>query len=765
MPAHRASCITKLRSNLNAWLCPGNNLDTMYRMIEKQANTVGAAEQDQLIGILVKSFPKGPEGSAAAMTHETRFKAGEEGRLSYSSIKVALKNWANGITDARGGKLSYERVSFIACTIASVALKDGATLKRLVTGVRVELRLPPSDDWNLSKGELSALTSAYLVFTSTLTEPNPEQVASIMETACKIDLSPLSEGVRVYLEMMRRKTHLLNSDKAVYGYYDLEIDEVYSVRNFAGRNIDFLSEAAPGRPILVIGSSMFGKSAFVQASVHELATDTLRANGINETKPCVPFLIEIDSPGTAREFHPDAATPHRPLADLMSYTAPFKNSRCENPADSILAVVKELGRAAIVFIDGSHNVADQSSFWDACSDLSEQLPEAAFVVATHQPPSSAIRNSAFLSSSSQKKLAPLSDEQALSIARTYCVQFSQEDDSAKIENAMNVMGANPYMKKLIKVPGKLMYCAHSLMTSPVRTPYTIIRTLVERKASTFCHPGFNEGSSETIDMDRQTLQSLLGIVALNDILRGETPEALRIDGAYSGEIHVSDFPAALAQAYRIAIGGEPNVVHPESAWRAFAQALVSRAGILTEDEDSVVFVSALEEAFLAAQRIASIPSLTTESNKAAFQGLTRAINQSILKRKNFAAELTNMVLVALSDFNDEERHEELIDKLLARAHDNEITSEEAVRILFILEVASQSTLGETLCYPMEVRDEKTGGLRNTTEPIEAAKSRLRHLVEESASPLLERHAHRQVHPGEPLSTAERLDYLGVERPY
>ena len=762
MPAHRASCVTKLRDNLNAWLCPGNNLDTMYRMIEKQGTTVETAEQDQLIGILVKSFP---DGSAAAMAHETRFKAGEDGRLTYGPIKAALKNWADGKVDARGGKLSYERVSFIACAIASLALKNDATLKRLVTGIRVELELPPSDDWSLSKGELSALTSAYIVFTSTLTEPNPKQVATIMETACKIDLSPLSKGVRFYLEVIKRETHLLNSDKTVYGYYDLEIDEVYSVRNFAGKSIDLLSEAAPGHPVLVIGSSMFGKSAFIQASIHELATDTLQANGINNTKPCVPFLIEIDGPGTAREFHPDAATPHRPLADLMSYTTPFKNSRCENPTNNVLAAVKELSRAAIVFIDGSHNVADQSLFWDACSDLSEQLPEAAFVVATHQPPSSAIRNSAFLSSSSQKKLAPLSDEQALSIARSYCIQFSQEDDVLKIENAMNIMETNPYMKKLIKVPGKLMYCAHSLMTSPGRTPYSINRSLVERKTGTFCHPGFSEGSSATINMDRRTLQSLLGVVALNDILRGETPEILRIDGACSEKIHVGDFPAVLAQAYRIAIGGDPNVVHPESAWRAFAQALVSRAGILTEDENSVVFVSALEEAFLAAQRIASIPSLMTESNKAAFEGLIRAINRSILKRENFAAELTSMVLVALSDFNDEERHEELIDALLARAYDDTITSEEAVRVLFILEVASQSTLGKTLCYPMEVRDAKTGGLRSTMEPIEAAKSHLRHLVDESASSLFERHEHRQVHPGEPLSTAERLDYLGVERSY
>lgn len=762
MPAHRAEDLTKLRRNLTAWLCPGNSYVTMYTLIASQSEKVADKEQDQLIRILEGSFP---ENSASALDHEERCRAAQGGFLSQNSVKKALTNWADGTTNVRGGRLSYERVSFIACAIASAALEDDAILRRLVTGVRVEIRLPPFDDWNLSKGELSALTSAYIVFTSTLKEPDPEQVASIMEAASKTDIPPLTKEVEEYLELMKLKSHLLNSDKTVYGYYDLEIDEVYSIRNFAGKNIDFLSEAAPGRPILAIGSSMFGKSAFIQASVHELATDALRANGINRTKPCVPFLIEIDGPGTANEFHPNDAAPYQPLAELMSHAALFNNAQHDEPANSALSAAASLGRAAIVFVDGSHNVADQASFWKACADLSKQLPEAAFVIAVHQPPPPAIRNSAFLASSSQKKLAPLDEDQAQSIARTYCIQFSQEDDDSKIENAMNVMGTNPYMKKLIKVPGKLMYCAHSLMTSPGRTPYTIIRTLVERKAGAFCPPSFNEDSSETIDMNRQTLQSLLGVVALNDILRSDTPETLRIDGAFSGEIHVSDFPAVLAQAHRIAIGGEPNVVHPKYTWRAFAQELVSRAGILTEDEDSVVFVSALEEAFLAAQRIASIPSLMTESNEAAFQGLIHAIERSILKRKNFAAELTSMVLVALSDFNDEKRHEQLIDALLARAHDSEITSEEAVRILFILEVASQSTLGETLCYPMEVRDEETGGLRNTMEPIEGAVSRLRSFVNDSASSLFERHKRREVGPGEPLTTTERLDYLGVERPY
>lgn len=199
------------------------------------------------------------------------------------------------------------------------------------------------------------------------------------------------------------------------------------------------------------------------------------------------------------------------------------------------------------------------------------------------------------------------------------------------------------------------------------------------------------------------------------------PERLRVTGACTGRVAESDFPTVLEEALLKALDREPNAPFPKERWVELSRSLVSRAGLLMVQEGRVRFVCALEEAYLAAQCTTSVLGPETENSNAAFSALLDSVRGGALRNGNFVADLTSMALVAISAHNDEAHYNQLLGALLERASASRITSEEAVRVLFALEVASDETaLGPSLTYPTEYFDE-TGELRSTTEDVDDAK--------------------------------------------
>lgn len=759
MPPRQRKDLTPLRTNLQTWLHVGGNVADLYNELLKNAKSLTVEERSSCVEALRRALsqdwcPDLEEESGRVLVN------GEF--TSLKPIESTLKNWANKVETASGAKLSYQRVAFVSLAASNAACRDSRVKADLASGVAAELGVEVPAEGSLTKGKLAGLVASYLIATA-LGIDQPARLAAHLMSALGNGAQPrLNAAERNYLAAVEESTRLLEADQTIYAYYDLPIDEVCTTFNGECEPDELVAMAEPGRPLLIVAASLFGKSAFLQSAVHRLADKGLRGDFADGPDLKIPFLIKIGPPGAVREFRPAECEPHRSLARLITSPHPASTSGAEGLIDHTLRTVQNLGPSVAVFIDETHNAEDQRALWEACRDLAEQLPEASFVVAVRHIPSSVVAQTPFLKEASRRKLAPLNEKESDKMIRSYCTRFASDGGSPEaIELAVERAHRNPYLRRAAMVPGKLTYYTLSSMTGSQKTPYEMIQEMVERKAEAFCGPNVGARGQAPWAVNKSTLLSALGILALNDILKGEISEELRIESACSGRVSAHDFPAVLKQAVRKAVDSELNVDCPDEEWREFGRSLVGRAGILMEHEGAVRFSSALEEAYIAAQCVAFVRGLKTKNNELALAGICAAVNHGVLQVDNFLAELVSMSLAALASRNNAAEHDALVDELLCRSALRGLTSEEAVRLLFILEVASRFDLGRTLVYPMEYLDEESNELRSTTQSVENATKRLRGFVDKAKGNLLKRHVRRSVQPDEPLTTVERLDYLYI----
>lgn len=755
MPAHQQDDLTPLRSNLQRWLNAESGIASLHRMLLKNAELITAEELNACIESLKATLaedwcPKLVEEKALVKANPTTTKP----------FEAPLRSWSNKRTNDTGAKLSYQRVALVSLAASSAACRIAELKEDLACGISVELGIEMPAESSITKGKLAGLVAAYIIST-TLDSDHPEKLALHLMSALKdIDRLRLTATDFNYLASVEIATRYLKADRTIYAYYDLPVDEIYVAFNGMGDPDALIAKATPGHPLLIDAASLLGKSAFVQFIAHRLARRALQADSAGQTGPKVPFLIEIGPPGTPQEHHADDGAPYRSLAKLVSPPYPEIASHTEDPIERTLRAAFNLGSSAIVFIDGAQNAENQDALWAACLDLERKLPEASFVIATHQLPSSVIVSTPFLAKASRRKLTSLSEDQSEVMIRTYCIRFASDDcRPEEIEETVELARRNPYIKRMVMTPGKVMRYAHSRMTSPRKTVYEMIQDMAERKVEAFCSASPAAKEQAPWALSRPTMLSTLGILALNTILKGHVPEQIRIEGACSGHINAPDFPAIFKEALLKAIGGEPNAHFPQQKWLELAQSFVGRAGILAEHEGQIQFVSALEQAYVAARCMAAVSGLRTTNNDLALEGICSAVDAGKLRDDNFTADLVNMTLVSLASHGNAPEHERLTNALLRRCHAPGLTSEEAVRLLFILELSSRFDLGPTMLYAMEYLDEETGALMNTIQPVEDAIKLLWNLISKTKDKLRERHKQRAVQPNETLITAERLDYL------
>lgn len=679
----------------------------------------------------------------------------DKGRLTNGkTVTTAIKEWSNGRTDTRGARLSYERVSRIARQHARLAAKQPSRQRALIKLTADALGLSAEAQQHVgSEIEVSILVSAYIVSTTLNYAAPIEAIEAELSDARAQGKCATGEDIQ-YIGLLLEHTRFLITDRSIYGLFDIPLDAVYMCCGF-NRKPDCLVEGKPpGKNILITGDGFYGKSATIQAFVRSSAKSAINSIDSDEPPGGIPFLIVINRHNSRAVLAQSESVRGTALLKMLAIEYPAGNKA---PEDAAAAAIDRLGEHAVIFVDGIQDAADQELALAACDELFERFPEARYVISSQPLPASSIGQSPLLESCALRKLNPFGEKETLRLLGQYCTVFASGDERAA-ERAFETISSNHFMMRISSVPGRAMYCARSVVSNGDATPFGIIGWMLNRKieAVRLAPTG---GTGAPLAMNASTLTTVLGVIALNSILGPHAPDTLRVDYLKGGYPTEERFAEALATAYPVAVGGTPNKQYPSGFWQELARTLTYRSGIFAHDGSGIKFADAYAAAYLAANYIVAAEGMTTPGSEAAFRALTEMISDGQLESCNSLADLISMTFVAIREFSNKQLHDKLLKEVLSRVQAENLSNEESVRLAHILEVATDFSLGETYCYPMEYVDD-TGKTSSNMEEIDRAKERLSRIITTTREQLLRRHKKRRLQPRDATTTIERLEYLG-----